>query len=729
MNEILIKEINQRLRDPFGTRYLINATKALAEEENCHDLLESINDVDFAYQRMVFYMTEGYPDPSRHALYMDLFYKASKIALNLLLDIKIKTVSTFIKANNRVEKVDLGQEQIKKLLEDFVADQAMLSLDTEESKILKTQEIYDKHQKQISQIFDYLFISPQWNDDDVLFYTSLILSPTIDANDALTLVSAISLAASQTFDILKQKFLAELFLKSEDQKLRQRALVGWAFSLEPSLEAFKSTQIEICKGITSNEDNCREIFDLQKQIVYCCNSKADNDKIQNEIMGHLMKNPNLKFTKFGIEEKEDKLNEILHPDASEKAMDDMEKTMQQLANMQKAGADIYFGGFSHMKRYPFFYDLSNWFVPFYLEHPSLNKVNEKLKGLVLMNKLMKQGPFCDSDKYSFALALSSTVDMMPAGVKEMMNNEETLWGPIAASDTESPTYIRRMYLQDFYRFFNLYSDKGDFKDSFMEDTDQTKIFFCYDIFKDTKLQEFSLDFISFLHKRNEDFTYSINLLLTYFSDKHDKRYLFAEAKFLLEKGSIMADAPLRKILSSDPDNLSALKALAKYELIYGKANKAIDIYDKLIKQYPDKKIFKINKAIAEIKAGVYDVAVNELYRLNLEDSTDQNVIRALAWGLLNKGSFNQAYDEYNKLLLGGHPILEDSLNEGYASWLLGRPGEACLLFGRYCNVGSDNENSAKQLWKAFIGDKDLLSKFGITKIDMELMVEMSTIIK
>ena len=727
MNNKLIKEINQRLREPLGARYLITATKALVEEENFHDLLDSINDVDFAYQRMVFYMTEGYPDPSRNALYMSLFYKASKIALDSLLRIKIKTVPTFTNASNRVSNDNLGQEQIQQILEDFVANQAMLSLDTEESRIAKTQEIYDRHQKQVSQIFDSLLISPQWSDDDVLFYTFLILSPTIDSNDALTLVSAISLAASQTFDIFKQKLLAELFLKSKDEELRQRALVGWAFSLDPSMEAFKSTQIEICKGITSNEDNCRQIFDLQKQIVYCCNSKADNDKIQNEIMGNLMKNPNLKFTKFGIEEKEDKLNEILHPEASDKAMDEMEKTMQQLADMQKAGADIYFGGFSHMKRYPFFYDLSNWFVPFYLEHPSLNKVNEKLKGLVLMKKLMNQGPFCDSDKYSFALALASTVDMMPAEVKEMMNNEEALWGPIMVSDTKSPTYIRRMYLQDFYRFFNLYTDKSDFNNSFMENADQTKVFFCYDIFKDTKLQDFSLDIISFLRKRNEDFTYPIQRLLKYFSNTDDKRYLLAKGNFLLEIGSITASVPFEKILSSEPNNLAALKAMAKYELVYGVASNAVKIYDKLINLYPDKKIYKINKAIAQIKDGNYDMAVNELYRLNLEDSTDQNVIRALAWGLLNKGSVDQAYDEYNKLLLGGHPILEDSLNEGYASWFSGRPGEACLLFGRYCDADSDNGNSAEQLWKAFIDDKDLLLKYGISKIDMELMIEMSTI--
>jgi hypothetical protein len=725
MNNILIQEINQRLREPLATRKLINAIKALAEEENIPDLLDRINDVDFDYQRMLFYMKEGYSDPTRQALYMSLFYKASKLALNLLLRMKIKTISSFMNASSRVSNANLGQDQIQKILEDYVADQAMLSLESEETRQQKAQEIYEKHQRQISQIFDYLFISPQWSDDDVMFYTILLLSPTIDITDALTLVSAISLAASQTFDILKQKFLAELFLKAKDERLRQRALVGWAFSLDSSLEAFKETEVEIANGMTSNEDNCREMVELQKQMIYCSNSKADNDKIQNEIMGNLMKNPNLKFTKFGIEEKEDKLNEILHPDASDKAMDEMEKTMQQLADMQNAGADIYFGGFSHMKRYPFFYDLSNWFVPFYLEHPSLNRVNEKLKGMSFLQKLMEHGPFCDSDKYSFALAMATTVDMMPVEIREMMNNEDALWGPAPVSDTSSPTYIRRMYLQDFYRFFNLYNDKNDFRNSFLDNGRDTKIFFCYDILKDTKLQKYTLEFISFLRKRNKDFTKSIQTLLANYQDKNDKKYLLAEGNLLLENGNMNANIPFEQVLASDPENTAALKAMAKYELIYGKASKAVDIYDKLVVIFPDKKIYKINKAIAQIKAEDYEEAVNELYRLNLEDATDQNVIRALAWGLLNKGNADQAYDEYNKLLLSGHSILEDSLNEGYASWFRGVPREACLFFGRYSNVDYDRENAPGRLWKAFNDDKALLLKHGISEIDMQLMIDMS----
>ena len=76
----------------------------------------------------------------------------------------------------------------------------------------------------------------------------------------------------------------------------------------------------------------------------------------------------------------------------------------------------------------------------------------------------------------------------------------------------------------------------------------------------TVVIQVSLDIISFLRKRNEDFTYPIQRLLKYFSNTDDKRYLLAKGNFLLEIGSITASVPFEKILSSEPNNLAALKS-------------------------------------------------------------------------------------------------------------------------------------------------------------------------
>lgn len=49
----------------------------------------------------------------------------------------------------------------------------------------------------------------------------------------------------------------------------------------------------------------------------------------------------------------------------------MEDTVRKVADMQKNGTDIYFGGFSHMKRFSFFNAAANWFLPFSSEQPDV----------------------------------------------------------------------------------------------------------------------------------------------------------------------------------------------------------------------------------------------------------------------------------------------------------------------------------------------------------------------
>ena len=51
-------------------------------------------------------------------------------------------------------------------------------------------------------------------------------------------------------------------------------------------------------------------------------------------------------------------------------MEKLEASMKRMNDMQRQGSDVYFGGFSQMKRFPFFSVVANWFMPFYLHHPA-----------------------------------------------------------------------------------------------------------------------------------------------------------------------------------------------------------------------------------------------------------------------------------------------------------------------------------------------------------------------
>ena len=726
MNIKLKDNLRAYLHANYRCNDLIRIIMQLSEEEHIHEIHHRIERVSEDYRRMLDFMREGYQDPERGMLYHKLFTKATNIGLDLYKRLDMQTHPSFLRAQSRVAGGGFSHEAIQSVMEDMVTDIAMLSLEAEEIKQQKQSEIFDAHQKKISRIFDYILVSDGWTEADSQFYTELILSPTIESNDAQTLVSAIGLSGSQYFDFQKNRSLAEIYLKAADKHVKQKALVGWVFSLDDSYPAYEEKLKGLCETICKSEKNIHDLFELQKQFYYCNNTQIDSDRIQNEIMGGLMKNPNLKFTRFGIEENEDSLNSILHPDASEKAMEEVEDAMKKLTDMQKQGMDIYFGGFSHMKRYAFFYDLSNWFVPFYMEHPDLRRANTKLQDISFLKDLLEMGPFCDSDKYSFALALSSSIDMIPNNVKEMLNNPDATFGGVAIDNTESSAYIRRMYLQDFYRFFNLYTDNRDFKNSLYSVNGETREFMCSRLFQSTGLPNYSLEMISFLRKNFRPKESVLYDFVHAYPHKQEAKYLIALGLLASNNSWGNSSSYFRKALELEPENEQAIKGLARTELRDGNAEEAVVLYAKLMQLHPERKSYQINYSLALVKTGNYDSALNTLYRLNLENPNDENVNRALGWGLLCKGSAQQAYDIYKSLMEKGDITMDDYLNMGYAAWGLHNIKEAARLFKIYSDDPHSGVDNETLLTQAFDEDGQILSTYNIDKTERFLMIEIAT---
>jgi hypothetical protein len=177
---------------------------------------------------------------------------------------------------------------------------------------------------------------------------------------------------------------------------------------------------EAIKTICKSADMRREIGELQLQLLLCMQTEEDNAEIQRDIMPTLIKNNKFRMTRDGIvESDDDSLNDILDSGSVDKNMAEMEEKMKKMMAMRDSGSDIYFGGFSHMKRFSFFYQLSNWFAPFSFDNPDVASVVRGTDG-ELIHKAISHGPFCDSDKYSFVFALSSVIDKLPAGVKEVV---------------------------------------------------------------------------------------------------------------------------------------------------------------------------------------------------------------------------------------------------------------------------------------------------------------------
>ena len=674
------------------------------------------------YQLMVDYMGRGFSDSHRESLYSTLLQRLYRVAADLEISWRCKNVSAYVNSFKVIDHLNTSHDFVRTVLESFVSDIAMLSLQPEETREQKSIELYDRHQSFMNRLFSALWTSCQWTDDDCKFYTELLLSPTVMSTDQQLIVSAISLGAMNQFDINKFKTLVNVYQQATDEHVRQRALVGWVLAVFEGMDIFPE-QDTLIRELCENPTITRELLTLQIQFFYSKDAEKDNDKIQRDIMPDIMRNSNLTIGRLGIMEKEeDAIESILHQDADEKRMEQMEEKVRKMMDMQKQGSDIYFGGFSQMKRFPFFNDMVNWFTPFYLNHPALRPVISKLGDTKFLNTLMERSNFCESDRYSFAFALEQIINQLPSDIKEVIGSDAML-GPLAESDdVEDAISIRRTYLQDLYRFFRLYHTANDFinpfedngKGDFVADT----FFFTYKSFMGTGLDDVKLRLASHLYK-HQQMTELAELLTTFQSA--DPRYAILMGYTNIHMGKAeFAYQFFDYALKAEPDNQWALKGKARAALDAEDYKTAEEVYTELLKLEPGHKNYTMNRCVALLKLGRTSEVREELFRLDYQYPEDMNVKRVLAWAMLSDNSLDKASLLYDTLLTST-PAHEDYLNAGYCQWAMGNVQRAVELFREWMVKSG---KSTEQLLEEFRSDADTLEMYGISETDCFLMLSL-----
>lgn len=721
----------QRLRDVIvEDRNVPKALKLIHQymiERHCVKFEAQWEEINGNYLLMKDYMHRGLKDPQFEDVYSSLLCDLYRLNSDLQLSVLVSTSSVYAKANGVAQSISLDDSTIKEKLEEFVQDVTMLSLEANEVRKSKEQDIYSKHQQYMDKLFNAIFVSPQWSESTAQFLTQLILSPTIDSIDAQVLVSAITLSNIQLFDIRKHSALLNIFLKSNDEAVKQRALVGFALGMPQKEQSIFPFLKLYCKEVGNNTDILKDLVELQIQFFYCMNADADNEKLQKDIIPQIMKGNNLSMMEGEmIEKEEDVLSDILHPDAADHAMEELENSFQQMMNMQKAGADIYFGGFSQMKRFSFFTILSNWFMPFYEKHPALQYVYEQMGNSKILQNLLDNGPFCNSDKYSFALATARIINQIPANMREVLENQGALHSSVIMEDKASSAYLRRMYLQDLYRFYRLFSQKEEFCNPFNTYVNENTIFFVVNsLLFDTAIKNRAVEIGRFLYKHH--FYRELRLLLTHYSNKDSLEYWELLALcYYQNKDYQEAAVAYDKMLLIDKNNEKAIKGKAYTSFYLGNYQQAIKCCRKLLQQDENNHKIQLNLAVSLINNGNLDEGMNILFKLNYEYPNHLPTQRSLAWGYLRQNKVEHALSIYQRLTDNSAHEASDYLNAGYCMWFQSDIVKAIGFFQQYINMVSKHSHTNAQVSLHHIFDMDvkLLRQYHISAEESCVMEDL-----
>lgn len=650
---------------------------------------EKLNDLKVEYQLMEEHWIQGTEDPMRADLYQRLLQRLYVLVANISIH-KHMNGSSYLQTiykGVRQEGRKWSMTSIKAEMENFVSEVALLSLEPEHKQQEKSKAIYQKHQQEMNALFNYVLTSHMWTNSVGQGMEEMLLSPTVDTNDQQLLVSAITLSVMNRFDIVKFRTLTNVYVQSLDEHVKQRALVGWVLAIDDDLKKVYPEMKAIVNRLLEDEKVVDELTELQVQLIYTTDVQNDASTMRNEIMPDLLANNPVKFTNEGlVEVEDDPMEDVLHPDAAEQRMEKLEETMKRMMDMQNQGADIYFDGFSKMKRFPFFYDIGNWFVPFYIQHPDIAQYVEQLDGVDWMKIIVEGvGTFCNSDKYSFLIVFQQMMNRLPESLVQMMKRGESaiaMMNEKSKEEQSKPAFIRRNYLMDLYRFFMLFPNNRALYNPYnlQQDEQMDMVFIYSDLFMNTPMDKHKPAIVKMLKKRRMN--KSLELLMQSFPEemRDQNYYLWME--------------DYERALEIDPENERALAGHARNRFKAKDYEEALQTYEHLLLNYPEKKSYMLNKAVCQVNMEDYEEAQKVLYQLNYEHPEDMSVAHVLAWSLTCDGKLEQAENLYRQLIAQEAPVPSDFLNYGYSLWLQGRINEAAEQLRKYAKLVAGKETPA-----------------------------------
>ena len=696
---------------------------------------------------MLHYVRQGIDDPQRTELYRNMLRSMYTLMLDMAHFEQVNSNRSYALAHSRSASFDATLYKVKAHLEDFVTSLPMLELEEGEQRELHKSMLHKDHQNYVNQLFDYLVVSSSWAEPDADFYVKMLTGQTIDSRDARQIVSALTLSAADVFDIQKLRVLCRVATLTTDESLRQRALVGFVLAADDRFSVVYPELADMAHALFAENSplTVTDLVDLQIQLLFCVMARQDTETLNNDIIPELVNNSSLKMKHGGgIEEvEEDPMDDIiLGNKASEERMAKLEESIDKMRQMEQAGSDIYFGGFSQMKRFPFFYRLSNWFCPFYADHPVLRPLLSGFGGMGVPTMLSEgTTPFCDSDRYSFFIALSSLFSRLPADIREMLShsNGEALGVGASGEAFSSPAFIRRMYLQDLYRFFEIYGDRADFSNLFgstlhprrylpvanglfagmIEGENASRL--CNFLFKkhrfDDLLVLLSQGALN-LPKWQQCYYRGVALMRN-----HDARGGYdslQKAWHMLREGR--ADNGLR---------VKLLRMLGRAAMAVEEHDEACRIYAEALEANPADVRLKTSHLLALIAAGHTSEALAKAYELSFDDETSMAVRRAYAWALLNAGKTEAALREYKRFVKSAESDMGDLLNASYCALAENDSAQAVDLMSRFLLLWRDSAEYAAQegsleerLQHKLEQDQPLFRRLGFGRPELALLVEI-----
>lgn len=720
MTQKEIKNISERVTQYVRDGRLRDALALLrntSESQMLWEVTDELNRIEQSYAYMLQYLTDGASDPGRDEMYTGITVSVYGVLDRLTRRLSLHETPTLYFNSLRVAMArnpDLGE-----MLDDWqrhYGEAVAKGLDRGNNDVRRELE------RRETNIFRVLWTRMPFDAMDAVVLRAL--DPAVPQRLKTLLVTGLTLGLLEYFDAARLDALVEIYatgstaLTAEGEErlnameLTSMALTGVLLGLfkyrDRPMPQSAGKRLEALKAVPRFRADLRIAF---LELIRTRNTERINRTMREEIIPGMMKmRPNI------IKNIEEGTLDPENLEANPEWEDMMHKSglydkLRELTELQQEGGDVFMSTFSHLKSFPFFSEISNWFVPF---ESGRTDVAQSPLPETLANFIERLPFLCASDKYSFFLSLS----MVPKEQQDLMLSQfksqtaQMMEEMTHALDTGTPDELRRRtvsgYLRNLYRFYNLFRRKGEFYNPFDEGINLLEVDALQEDFdSDAELLRVSAE----LFFRYEYWQDAISAFGRLDKVAGPDGAVFQKLGYATERLG-KTEKALEYYHQAEiftPDSRWLIGRIAAAYSALDKLPQAADYYERLSQMDPENVDYTLKWGYILLQQKLYDEALKQFYKAEYLDSKGSRAWRPLAWTLFLARRFDDSL-KYHKRILEDKPTATDWLNAGHLHLARAEYKDAIAA---YRHALEQRHGNTEALLEDIKNDTEALSEAGV----------------
>lgn len=688
-----------------------------------YDSLARLSSLEGNYNRMLDYFLTGNPDPLRRSMHSKTVAEILSMTADCRRAIRVEEGSDLFATKARFE--NLQHQTLSQRLDAYrktCLDYAVACIENPEN----VKSLRRMRDERLS-----LFFFKLWTDREIDEGNSAVISAIFSEKEGgfqlqAQVINALLLRCMEFFDSNVIMMLAEIAEKSRNEKITARAMTALILLMTRHRKKLEDNEMIRLRFALWQDDLMmyRRLREVVTALIRTRDTDRISDTMKSEVIPGLMKmRPEIMKKMRDITPDMDPSMMEENPEWEEMLnKNGLGDRLRELSELQSEGADVMMVAFSSLKNFPFFNDISNWLLPFDIEHSSLDSLRDL--NLFGIEKLFSSPSMmmCDSDKYSFAFSLTS----MPESQRQMaLGQLDAQLSQLAEEHkeqllkTSTPEFDREtnMYVRDLYRFFKLNPRHEEFADPFEKVADFTRLPVIGQILMQSDIIEIAGEFF-FRHGYYREALRVFKDIEKERSQESDSgRYEkigfcyqklgdYDTALSYYDKASLLA-----------PESSWLLKKRAFCTRQCGHFKTAAELYRQLIEKNPENVNMICSLADCLSAEGETEEALQLYYKADYLKPGNHKVERAIAWNELRNRRLEKSMN-YHQRILAAEPEARDFMNAGHTAFLAGHPGEAVK---HYRNAIS-KYGGRKAFETAMEADMETLLELGADNIELRLLI-------